>query len=30
MLKFRGRLGGNIIPMSRVYKELLILREKKL
>ncbi len=30
MLKLRGRLGGNIIPMSRVYKELLILREKKI
>lgn len=30
MLKLRSRLGGQIIPMNQVYKQLLILREKKI
>jgi KDO2-lipid IV(A) lauroyltransferase len=28
MLKLRSRFGGNIIPMSRVYKEMLTLKQK--
>jgi Kdo2-lipid IVA lauroyltransferase/acyltransferase len=30
VLKLRSRFGGNIIPMSRVYKELLTLRQKNI
>lgn len=30
MLKLRSRFGGNIIPMSRVYKEMLTLKQKNI
>ncbi len=30
MLKLRSRMGGQIIPMSQVYKQLVILKEKKI